>query len=106
VPPGRAPRPLGALLTGAVADTFAYRPHAGEAGDVEHLAATFLTANSINHGLVRPAMPLPPWRDGVASARPQVLNESPALQYLYYLAQVRSCLPAHPPSVRLAPDAP
>lgn len=49
-------------------NTFAYRPHAGEAGDVEHLAATYLTANSINHGLV--------------------LWHSPVLQYLYYLTQI------------------
>jgi len=49
-------------------NTFTYRPHAGEAGDIEHLAATFLTANSINHGIL--------------------LYHSPALQYLYYLAQI------------------
>jgi AMP deaminase len=48
--------------------TFKYRPHAGEAGDIEHLASTFLVADSINHGIL--------------------LNESPALQYLYYLSQI------------------
>ena len=48
--------------------TFAFRPHAGEAGDPEHLACTFLVANSINHGIV--------------------LWNNPSLQYLYYLAQV------------------
>ena len=48
--------------------TFAFRPHAGEAGDPEHLACTFLTARSINHGIV--------------------LWNNPSLQYLYYLAQV------------------
>lgn len=47
---------------------FDYRPHAGEAGDVEHLACTFLTAHSINHGLV--------------------LKKAPALQYLYYMCQM------------------
>ena len=47
---------------------FPFRPHAGEAGDAEHLACTFLLAQSINHGLM--------------------LSKSPALQYLYYLAQV------------------
>jgi len=47
---------------------FSFRPHAGEAGDVEHLAATFLTAESINHGIN--------------------LRRSPSLQYLYYLAQI------------------
>ena len=47
---------------------FAFRPHCGEAGDIEHLAAAFLLAKSINHGLM--------------------LQKSPALQYLYYLAQI------------------
>ena len=49
-------------------NAFAFRPHSGEAGDIEHLAASFLLANSINHGLM--------------------LQKSPALQYLYYLAQI------------------
>eukprot|EP00494_Astrolonche_serrata_P002046 UN02052 len=48
--------------------TFKFRPHSGEAGDVIHLAATFLLANGINHGLN--------------------LKFSPVLQYLYYLAQI------------------
>jgi len=47
---------------------FTFRPHAGEMGDLEHLAVAFLTAKSIAHGIV--------------------LHDSPALQYLYYLAQV------------------
>lgn len=45
-----------------------FRPHAGEAGNFEHLAATFLTAEHINHGIN--------------------LKRSPPLQYLYYLAQI------------------
>jgi len=49
-------------------NTFAYRPHSGEAGDVEHLAASFLLARGINHGLV--------------------LKQNPPMQYLYYLAQI------------------
>ena len=44
------------------------RPHAGEAGDTDHLAAAFLTSQSINHGIL--------------------LRKVPALQYLYYLEQV------------------
>ncbi|KAJ1664931.1 AMP deaminase [Coemansia sp. RSA 1813] len=48
--------------------TFVFRPHAGEAGDTDHLAATFLTAQSINHGIL--------------------LRKVPALQYLYYLQQI------------------
>lgn len=47
--------------------TFALRPHAGEAGDVEHVASSFLLARSINHGLT--------------------LFKSPPMQYLYYLCQ-------------------
>lgn len=47
---------------------FAFRPHSGEAGDIEHLAASFILARGINHGLM--------------------LQKSPALQYLYYLAQI------------------
>ena len=47
---------------------FSYRPHAGEAGDPDHLAAAFLTAEGVNHGIN--------------------LTAVPALQYLYYLAQV------------------
>lgn len=48
--------------------TFTFRPHAGEAGDVNHLAATYLCADSINHGIL--------------------LRKSAGLQYLYYLDQV------------------
>eukprot|EP00002_Diphylleia_rotans_P031545 TRINITY_DN6555_c0_g1_i6.p1 TRINITY_DN6555_c0_g1~~TRINITY_DN6555_c0_g1_i6.p1 ORF type:complete len:543 (-),score=102.52 TRINITY_DN6555_c0_g1_i6:112-1740(-) len=43
-------------------NTFSYRPHSGEAGDISHLAATFLTADGINHGIV--------------------LHRTPVLQYL------------------------
>ena len=39
-----------------------------QAGDIDHLAATFLTCHSIAHGIN--------------------LRKSPVLQYLYYLAQV------------------
>lgn len=48
--------------------TFSYRPHAGEAGDIQHLACTFMVANSINHGIN--------------------LIHSPVLQYLYYITQI------------------
>lgn len=40
-----------------------------QAGDIDHLAATFLTAHNIAHGIN--------------------LRKSPVLQYLYYLAQVQ-----------------
>ncbi|KAJ1679329.1 AMP deaminase, partial [Spiromyces aspiralis] len=49
-------------------NTFVFRPHAGEAGDTDHLGATFLSAQSISHGIL--------------------LRKVPALLYLYYLKQV------------------
>ncbi|XP_039128790.1 LOW QUALITY PROTEIN: AMP deaminase [Dioscorea cayenensis subsp. rotundata] len=48
--------------------TIKFRPHSGEAGDIDHLAATFLVAHNIAHGIN--------------------LRKSPVLQYLYYLAQI------------------
>jgi adenosine deaminase len=48
--------------------TFCYRPHAGEAGELNHLHAAFLTARGINHGIN--------------------LRKTPSLQYLYYLCQI------------------
>lgn len=48
--------------------TFSFRPHSGEAGDPEHLAAAYLTANCINHGIT--------------------LRKAVPLQYLYYLTQI------------------
>ncbi|KAG5450871.1 AMP deaminase 2 [Clonorchis sinensis] len=49
-------------------NTFALRPHCGEAGNLHHLVTCFLLAESINHGLL--------------------LRKAPVLQYLYYLAQI------------------
>ncbi|CAO1637071.1 unnamed protein product [Parajaminaea phylloscopi] len=49
-------------------NTFVLRPHAGEAGDTDHLAAAYLTSQSISHGIL--------------------LRKVPAMQYLYYLKQV------------------
>ncbi|KAL5761882.1 hypothetical protein ACOSP7_018146 [Xanthoceras sorbifolium] len=48
--------------------TIKFRPHCGEAGEIDHLAAAFLLCNNISHGIN--------------------LRKSPVLQYLYYLAQV------------------
>ncbi|KAJ3397099.1 AMP deaminase [Lobulomyces angularis] len=49
-------------------NTFVLRPHAGEAGDTDHLTSAFLTSQSISHGIL--------------------LRKVPALQYLYYLDQI------------------
>ncbi|KAK9276865.1 hypothetical protein L1049_006402 [Liquidambar formosana] len=48
--------------------TIKFRPHCGEAGDIDHLAAAFLLCHNISHGIN--------------------LRKSPVLQYLYYLAQI------------------
>lgn len=48
--------------------TFQFRPHCGEAGDIDHLVSTYLVANQINHGIL--------------------LRKKASLQYLYYLSQV------------------
>lgn len=49
-------------------DLLTFRPHCGEAGDPEHLVFGFLVAHGINHGIL--------------------LRKVPALQYLFYLAQI------------------
>lgn len=48
--------------------TFKFRPHCGEAGDMDNLLAAFLTSDAINHGIL--------------------LRKNASLQYLYYLAQI------------------
>ena len=48
--------------------TFKFRPHCGEAGDVDNLLAAFLVADGINHGIL--------------------LRKNASLQYLYYLSQI------------------
>ena len=49
-------------------NAFQFRPHCGEAGDMEHLCSAYLAANGIAHGLN--------------------LRRSPVLQYLYYMSQI------------------
>ncbi|KAL5722539.1 AMP deaminase [Ranunculus cassubicifolius] len=49
-------------------NTIRFRPHCGEAGEVDHLAAAFLLCHNIAHGIN--------------------LRKTPVLQYLYYLAQI------------------
>jgi len=49
-------------------NVISFRPHAGEAGDIDHLATTFMLAENIAHGIN--------------------LRKSPVLQYLYYLTQI------------------
>ncbi|KAG8530823.1 uncharacterized protein KY384_004180 [Bacidia gigantensis] len=48
--------------------TFVLRPHCGEAGDIDHLAAAALCCHSISHGLM--------------------LRKVPLLQYIFYLDQI------------------
>nr|GLL34259.1 probable AMP deaminase isoform X1 [Ipomoea trifida] len=48
--------------------TIRFRPHCGEAGEIDHLAAGFLLCHNISHGIN--------------------LRKSPVLQYLYFLAQI------------------
>ena len=49
-------------------NTFVLRPHCGEAGDIDHLAAAVLCCHSISHGLM--------------------LRKVPLLQYVFYLDQI------------------
>jgi AMP deaminase len=49
-------------------NTFVLRPHCGEAGDSDHLAAAVLCCHSISHGLL--------------------LRKVPLLQYIFYLEQI------------------
>ena len=49
-------------------NTFLLRPHCGEAGDTDHLAAAVLCCHSISHGLL--------------------LRKVPFLQYIFYLEQI------------------
>ena len=49
-------------------NTFVLRPHCGEAGDTDHLAAAILCCHSISHGIT--------------------LRKVPLLQYVFYLDQI------------------
>jgi AMP deaminase len=49
-------------------NTFLLRPHSGEAGDSDHLAAAILCCHSISHGIL--------------------LRKVPLLQYIFYLEQI------------------
>lgn len=49
-------------------NTFVLRPHCGEAGDTDHLAAAVLCCHSISHGIL--------------------LRKVPLLQYIFYLDQI------------------
>lgn len=49
-----------------------FRPHSGESGSEKHLAATFLVASSINHGIN--------------------LEKIQTLEYLYYLCKIGLCV--------------
>ncbi|OMJ26350.1 AMP deaminase [Smittium culicis] len=49
-------------------NTFVFRPHSGEAGEIDHLASAYLTSQGISHGIL--------------------LRKAPVLQYLFYLKQI------------------
>ncbi|GAM21170.1 hypothetical protein SAMD00019534_043450 [Acytostelium subglobosum LB1] len=49
-------------------NTLALRPHSGEAGEADHMAAAFFLSHGINHGIN--------------------LRKTPVLQYLFYLTQI------------------
>ncbi|GAX72628.1 hypothetical protein CEUSTIGMA_g84.t1 [Chlamydomonas eustigma] len=53
-------------------NTFAFRPHAGEAGDIDHLVAAYMLCENIAHGIN--------------------LRKSPCLQYMFYLSQIGLCM--------------
>ncbi len=59
---------LNTLRKGRGLNTFAFRPHAGETGDVMHLCSAYMLCLSVNHGIN--------------------LDKQVSLQYLYYLDQV------------------
>jgi AMP deaminase len=61
-------RSLNAIRRARGLNTFAYRPHCGEAGNASHLVSGFMLADGVCHGVK--------------------LEETPVLQYLFYLAQV------------------
>ena len=61
-------RHLNALRLRLGKTTISFRPHSGETGDLLHLSSTFLTAESIAHGIM--------------------LRKSPSLQLLFYLEQI------------------
>ena len=44
---------------------FSFRPHCGEAGNIDHLISAFLLSDGINHGIL--------------------LEKSPVLLYMFYL---------------------
>eukprot|EP00882_Tetradesmus_deserticola_P007862 GHRQ01008275.1.p1 GENE.GHRQ01008275.1~~GHRQ01008275.1.p1 ORF type:complete len:565 (+),score=322.13 GHRQ01008275.1:45-1697(+) len=53
-------------------NTFSFRPHAGEAGDIDHLVSALMLCENIAHGIN--------------------LRKSPCLQYLFYMAQIGLCM--------------
>mmetsp|Transcript_21215 Transcript_21215/g.48713 ORF Transcript_21215/g.48713 Transcript_21215/m.48713 type:complete len:746 (-) Transcript_21215:214-2451(-) len=61
-------RSLNALRRHRGLNTFTFRPHCGEAGNVSHLCSAFLVADNICHGIR--------------------LQDNAVLQYMFYIAQV------------------
>ncbi|OEH77344.1 adenosine monophosphate [Cyclospora cayetanensis] len=61
-------RALNLFLEARNMKTLSFRPHCGEAGSISHLAAAFLLADGINHGIL--------------------LKGAPVLQYMFFLKQI------------------
>ena len=54
-------------------NTFTFRPHCGESGDVMHCASAYMLVDGISHGVN--------------------LNKNPTLEYLFYLDQIGIAVP-------------
>jgi adenosine deaminase len=66
------PLPPLLLLPPALLLLLPLRPHAGEAGDIDHLVSALMLCENIAHGIN--------------------LRKSPCLQYLFYMAQIGLCM--------------
>jgi AMP deaminase len=61
-------------------NTFVLRPHCGEAGDTDHLAAAFLTSQGTNKAQFHELI--------VGISHGLLLRKTPFIQYLFYLDQI------------------
>eukprot|EP00798_Chlamydomonas_sp_ICE-L_P024031 gene24031-9608_t len=68
-------------------NTFTFRPHAGEAGDIDHLVSAFVLCENIAHGI---NLRKSPFLQNIAHGIN--LRKSPYLQYMFYLTQIGLCM--------------